>query len=109
MKKNSLKHFLKILNERELPQLLIHLQKKAKTSAQLALGADILCFDMIFREFGIEEEDLLEIAGKVYKKLLKIEFFIDLMETDEQISMLLKRIEQTKKMIVENIEIVYGH
>lgn len=31
------------------------------------------------------------------------------METDEQISMFLKRIEQTKKMMVENIEIVYSH
>lgn len=31
------------------------------------------------------------------------------METDEQISMLSKRVEQTKNMIVQNIEIVYGH
>ena len=64
IKKECLKKFLKILNERELPQLLINLQRKIKIAPQLAAGADIFCFDMIFREFGIEEEDLLEIAGK---------------------------------------------
>lgn len=65
IKKDCLKYFLKILNGKELPQLLIHLRKKTKKPAQLAIGADILCFDLIFREFGIEEEDLLEIAGNL--------------------------------------------
>ena len=66
--KGCLNYYIKILGEKYLEKWVGFLKNKVKSQEDLALGLDIILFDMIYGEFGVEEEDLLKMGGILKEK-----------------------------------------
>lgn len=66
--KECLNYYIKILREEDLKKSVGFLRNKLKSQEDLALGLDIVLFDRIYGEFGVEEEDLLKIGGTIREK-----------------------------------------